>query len=204
MTQTGLSLGTPQYMSPEQATGERTIDARSDIYALAAVTYEMLVGEPPFTGPTVQAILSRVMTEEPRPIVAQRKSIPDHVEYAVMRGLEKLPADRWGSAREFAAALHGGVSGTVSRRAESRARTPWPMRLRDPLVLALAGVTIASLAFGVVARRNAPREALDVLRFTIPAVQSERANSLGYGTLAVSPDGRQVVYMGLGDDSVSS
>src|SRR5690348_11671854 len=83
MTQTGLSLGTPQYMSPEQATGERTIDARSDLYALAAVTYEMIVGEPPFTGPTVQAILARVMTEEPRSIVAQRKSIPEHVDYAV-------------------------------------------------------------------------------------------------------------------------
>src|SRR5215212_9160326 len=99
MTQTGLSLGTPQYMSPEQAMGERTIDARSDVYALGAVTYEMLVGEAPFTGPTVQAILARVMTEEPRPLVAQRKAIPDHVEEAVLRALEKLPADRWTSAR---------------------------------------------------------------------------------------------------------
>ncbi|HYW49113.1 MAG TPA: serine/threonine-protein kinase, partial [Gemmatimonadaceae bacterium] len=65
MTQTGLSLGTPQYMSPEQAMGERTIDQRSDLYALAAVTYEMIVGEPPFTGPTVQAIVARILTEEP-------------------------------------------------------------------------------------------------------------------------------------------
>ena len=105
MTQTGLSLGTPQYMSPEQALGERTIDARSDIYALAAVTYEVLVGEAPFTGPIVQAILARVMSEEPRSLVVQRKAIPDHVDDAVMRGLEKLPADRWPSAREFAAAL---------------------------------------------------------------------------------------------------
>ena len=76
----------------------------------------MLVGEPPFTGPTVQTILARVMTEEPRPIVVQRKAIPDHVEYAVMRGLEKLPADRWGSAREFAAALHGGTSAAAPHR----------------------------------------------------------------------------------------
>src|SRR5205085_9017945 len=66
MTQTGLSLGTPQYMAPEQAMGERTIDARSDVYALGAVTYEMLAGEPPFTGPTVQAIVARLMSEEPR------------------------------------------------------------------------------------------------------------------------------------------
>src|SRR5918994_408908 len=65
MTQTGLSLGTPQYMSPEQAMGEKTLDARSDIYALGAVTYEILVGEPPFTGPTVQTIVAKVLTERP-------------------------------------------------------------------------------------------------------------------------------------------
>src|SRR5688500_20307492 len=95
LTQTGLSLGTPQYMSPEQAMGERTIDARSDLYALGAVTYEMLVGEPPFTGPSVQAIVARLVTEEPRPIGIQRKAVPGHVEGAVLRALEKLPADRF-------------------------------------------------------------------------------------------------------------
>ena len=88
MTQTGLSLGTPQYMSPEQATGERTIDARSDIYALGAVLYEMLVGEAPFTGPSVQAIVARVLTEEPRSISVQRKAVPAGVEDAVLRALE--------------------------------------------------------------------------------------------------------------------
>ncbi len=206
MTQTGLSLGTPQYMSPEQALGERSIDARSDLYALAAVTYEMLVGEAPFTGPTVQAILARVMTEEPRPIVAQRRSIPDHLEYAVMRGLEKLPADRWASAHQFASALLGGPSGasagvaTPRLRSDARARPSWKARLRDPLMLGVAAVAVASLGFALSARHNAPRESLHVLRFTIPALQSERANSLGYGTLAISPDGRELVYMGLGDD----
>jgi serine/threonine-protein kinase len=107
MTQTGLSLGTPQYMSPEQAMGERTVDARSDLYALGAVTYEMLVGEPPFTGPSVQAIVARLVTEEPRSIGIQRKAVPEHVEGAVLRALEKLPADRFASAGEFAAALAG-------------------------------------------------------------------------------------------------
>src|SRR5688500_1051681 len=105
MTQTGLSLGTPQYMSPEQAMGERSVDARSDLYALGAVTYEMLVGEPPFTVPSVQAIVARLVTEEPRPIGIQRKAVPGHVEGAVLRALEKLPADRFASAAEFAAAL---------------------------------------------------------------------------------------------------
>ena len=206
MTQTGLSLGTPQYMSPEQAMGERTIDARSDLYSLAAVTYEMLVGEPPFTGPTVQTILARVMTEEPRPIVSQRKSIPDHVEYAVMRGLEKLPADRWGSARAFAAALIAAPGTPPARVTTSRtrgtARAPilWRERLRDPLVLTLAALTFASVGFAAWTRRTAPRDVAGVVRFTIPALQSEQANSLGLATLAISPDGRTLVYMAVGDD----
>jgi serine/threonine-protein kinase len=105
MTQTGLSLGTPQYMAPEQAMGERAIDGRADIYALGAVTYEMLVGEPPFTGPTVQAIVARVMTESPRPVTGQRRSVQGNVNAAVLRALEKLPADRFHTAAEFSAAL---------------------------------------------------------------------------------------------------
>jgi serine/threonine protein kinase len=105
LTQTALSLGTPQYMSPEQAMGERSITARSDVYALGAVTYEMLAGEAPFTGPTVQAIVARLMAEAPRPLSGQRRSIPPHVEAAVLRALEKLPADRFVTAAEFATAL---------------------------------------------------------------------------------------------------
>ena len=206
MTQTGLSLGTPQYMSPEQAMGERSIDPRSDLYSLAAVTYEMLVGEPPFTGPTVQTILARVMTEEPRAMVGQRKAIPDQVEFAVMRGLEKLPADRWGSAREFAAALRSDASAphgnaTASRnRVEGPSRLSWKARLRDPVTLTLAGVAIASAAFSVSALRGASRENTEVVRFTIPALSSDRANSLGYATLAISRDGRSLVYVGLSED----
>src|SRR5688572_1111327 len=105
MTQTGLSLGTPQYMAPEQAAGEKGVDARADIYALGAVTYEMLAGEPPFTGPTAQAVVARALTEDPRPLAPQRRSVPPHVEAAVMTALEKLPADRFAHAADFAAAL---------------------------------------------------------------------------------------------------
>ena len=107
MTETGMSLGTPHYMSPEQAMGEREITARSDIYALGAMTYEMLIGEPPFTGPTAQAIVAKVMTEKPAPLIARRERIPPAVEDAVLTALEKLPADRFGSAAEFSAALNG-------------------------------------------------------------------------------------------------
>ena len=105
MTETGMSLGTPHYMSPEQAMGEREITARSDVYALGAMTYEMLVGEPPFTGPTAQAIVAKVMTAEPAGLTAQRRSVPAAVEDAVLTALAKLPADRFATAAEFAAAL---------------------------------------------------------------------------------------------------
>src|SRR5690349_11529014 len=84
MTQTGLSLGTPQYMSPEQAMGERTIDARSDLYALGAVVYEMLTGDPPFRGSTVQAIVAKVLTEKPAPLIARRERVTPAVEHAVL------------------------------------------------------------------------------------------------------------------------
>ncbi|MDQ2668570.1 MAG: serine/threonine protein kinase, partial [Gemmatimonadota bacterium] len=121
-TQTGMSLGTPQYMSPEQASAERTIDGRSDIYALGAVLYEMLSGEPPHTGHTMQAIIARVMTETPRALRSARASIPEHVAEATERALAKLPADRFDTAQQFAAALTAGPVDVVSgARMASRA-----------------------------------------------------------------------------------
>ncbi|MGH7499969.1 MAG: serine/threonine-protein kinase, partial [Gemmatimonadales bacterium] len=104
MTETGMSLGTPHYMSPEQAMGEREITARSDVYALGCVTYEMLMGEPPFTGPTAQAIVAKAMTEKAPSLTARRNRIPAAVEDAVLTALEKLPADRFATAAQFAAA----------------------------------------------------------------------------------------------------
>ena len=105
VTQTGLSLGTPQYMSPEQATGDRVIDARSDLYSLAAMTYEMLVGDPPHVASTAQAIVAKLLTERPASVQVARPTVGDAVAYAIERGLEKLPADRWSGAAEFAEAL---------------------------------------------------------------------------------------------------
>ena len=116
VTQTGLSLGTPQYMSPEQATGDRTLDARSDIYAMGAVLYEMLAGEPPFTGATVQAIIAKVITERPRSLRSARDTVPEPLDAAVTKALAKLPADRWASAHDFADALRGSASGTIRER----------------------------------------------------------------------------------------
>src|SRR5439155_25213690 len=98
LTETGLSLGTPQYMSPEQATGDRALDARSDIYSLASVLYEMLAGEPPHTGPTVQSVIAKVLTDRPRPLRALRDAVPPSLESAVQKALAKVPADRFASA----------------------------------------------------------------------------------------------------------
>jgi serine/threonine-protein kinase len=123
MTETGMSLGTPHYMSPEQAMGEREISPRSDIYALGAMTYEMLLGEPPFTGPTAQAIVAKVMTEKPARLIPRRPRIAAAVEDAVLTALEKLPADRFGSAAEFSAAL-GGAGGRPDRRPDATTARP--------------------------------------------------------------------------------
>ena len=124
MTETGMSLGTPQYMSPEQAMGEREITARSDVYALGSVLYELLIGEPPFTGPTAQAIVAKVLTGEPAPLSAARRTIPPHVEAAVLQALEKLPADRFASAADFAAALANPAFTSTRAIAPSPARRP--------------------------------------------------------------------------------
>src|SRR5207253_7208384 len=108
LTETGTTLGTPAYMSPEQAAGERTIDHRSDIYSLGCVIYEALAGEPPFTGPTAQSIIARRFTETPRPLRELRETVPEGVERAVAKALAKSPADRFGSAMEFGRALRDG------------------------------------------------------------------------------------------------
>ncbi|MGH7514979.1 MAG: protein kinase domain-containing protein [Gemmatimonadales bacterium] len=122
LTETGTTLGTPAYMSPEQAAGERTIDHRSDIYSLGCVIYEALAGEPPFTGPTAQAIIARRFTEAPRPLRQVRETVPAAIDAAVAKALAKSPADRFGSAAELARALAEGTTG--SRTVEAPRAAP--------------------------------------------------------------------------------
>ncbi|MEP7175945.1 MAG: protein kinase [Gemmatimonadales bacterium] len=110
LTQTGMSLGTPAYMSPEQASGDHVIDGRSDIYSLGCMLYEMLTGEPPFTGPTVQAVIVKRFTENPRPIRGLRPDVPEEVEAALLRALARAPGERFAAAAQFAQALS--VEGT--------------------------------------------------------------------------------------------
>src|SRR5213596_1428027 len=147
MTESGMSLGTPHYMSPEQAMGERELTARSDVYALGAVLYEMLVGEPPFTGPTAQAIVAKVVTETPRPLISQRHTVPPHIEAAVLMALEKLPADRFASTAAFADALaHPSIMAAHgARTAAVRESGAWDPHLWRRLTVATA---VLAVAFG--------------------------------------------------------
>jgi eukaryotic-like serine/threonine-protein kinase len=192
MTQTGLSLGTPQYMAPEQAMGERTVDGRADIYATGAVLYEMLTGEPPFTGASVQAIVAKVMTERPMSPRVVRDTIPAHVEAAVLRALAKLPADRFASAALFADAL------TNATAVHTETVLPTGRRSR-PRVLAMAGVALAGLvggfALGMLLR---PRPVSRVERFELPITIARQLLTLGGGSagFALAPDGSRVVYGG--------
>jgi serine/threonine-protein kinase len=113
-TATGLAIGTPAYMSPEQALGDAAVDARSDVYALGCVLYEMLAGEPPYTGPTPQAIVARQLAEPVRSLRIVREAVPDQLERAVMRALARVPADR------FPSATAPGWEAAVRRRPDGR------------------------------------------------------------------------------------
>ena len=186
MTETGMSLGTPHYMSPEQAMGQREITARSDVYALGAVAYEMLIGDPPFTGSTAQAIIAKVMTEKPAGLRRQRERVPDAVENAVLTALEKLPADRFATAAEFAAALRGDGSGatrfgaSASSRLAPRSEAP-PAPCRAGLALLAVGVLAGGWVWG---HRTAASVSFLQRTFRDEAIYNAR----------FAPDGKTIVY----------
>ncbi|MDX2263201.1 MAG: protein kinase [Gemmatimonadales bacterium] len=145
ITQTGLAIGTPQYMSPEQASGASDLDGRSDIYALGCVLYEMLAGEPPFTGPTAQAVIVRSMTETPRPIEQTRTTIAPSVSVVLNRALAKSPADRYADAgamvKALVAAERDTNSGVVTIPTVARRGVrPWQIGLAAAAVLAVGAV----------------------------------------------------------------
>ena len=200
MTESGMSLGTPHYMSPEQAMGEREITVRSDIYALGCVLYEMLTGQPPFEGATAQAIVARVLTESPRALRPQRKSVPPHVEAAVLTALEKLPADRFESARAFVDALgdpgYTGASGAATRVVPSPAGVSPPSRPRWLLTTALA---LASAGAGLVAgwavwSQPSPAFPPAVLRYMLALPDSAGLADAIATVLAYAPDGSVFAY----------
>jgi len=187
MTETGTSIGTPHYMSPEQATADREITGRADIYSLASVLYEMLTGEPPHTGSTAQAVIMKIIADTPRPVSELRKSVPPNVAAAVMMALEKLPADRFGSAKAFADALADpAFAGT---HAAQPTRTTGAKTA--PLPWALLGATLLALLYVIMSRPTTSSEP-PLVRASLDMA----ANQAITGPLGISEDGRFVAIEG--------
>jgi serine/threonine-protein kinase len=212
MTETGLSLGTPHYMSPEQASADRDLSARSDVYSLGCVLYEMIAGQPPHTGPSAQSVLVRIMTETPRSLTEVRHTVPLHVASAVAKAVEKLPADRFESAQAFAAALEDPsftytarpVSGTgaASGGHPAEGSVPGGARggaargTRRNLVLGAAAVLLATATF-VAGRASVPPSEQPVTRFRITLPEGVSPLSVCCGPIeTVSPDGEWLVFVG--------
>jgi serine/threonine-protein kinase len=203
MTETGMSLGTPHYMAPEQAMGEKEITPRADVYALGCVLYEMLAGEPPFTGPTAQAIIARVMTEAPRSLTLQRHTVPQYLEAVVRKALEKLPADRFASAAQLADALaHPGsiplmpaMTGAMPAGDAAVTRRDRSRRLAiEAAIVVLAVASGAALWRWLGPSQRSPVH--PVVRFGIQLPRDAEPVGATGSTIAFAPDGSRIVYVG--------
>ncbi len=196
LTETGLSLGTPHYMSPEQAAADRDLTPRSDLYSLACVLYEMLAGDPPHTGPSAQVILMRILTEEPRPVTDVRRAVPPLVAAALAKALEKLPADRFDSVATFEKALADAAFSYERRTglhtgAVAAAQTttrPW---LRDPRSIAALVALFAVLALATwVLQLQSAGPAPFPMRMNLDV--GDAASSDDRIFFDISPDGRTI------------
>ncbi len=207
MTETGLSLGTPHYMSPEQATAEKELTNRSDIYSLGSVLYEMLTGSPPHVGASAQQIIMKIVTEDAAPVTNVRKSVPPQVAAAVAKSVEKLPADRFASAHEFAEALQGRgellAPGGRTAMGLRPATIGWRTRLKDPMVLVPTLVAVAALAAAIRLAGRPQTPALPPIRFVLSSTDSTRPRDNFPWPAAISPDGSKVVYS-VGQSSAST
>jgi serine/threonine-protein kinase len=192
MTETGLSLGTPHYMSPEQATADRHITNRSDIYSLGSVLYESLTGEPPHTGSSVQMIIMKIVTDVARPVRELRKAVPPHVAAAVAKALEKLPADRFDSAKAFAEALHNpAFTSPVTSATNVGAARVASRRVALPTLMAVA-LLIGALAIWGWVR---PSRTTPVSRYPTTLGATGAPDGLTFAVeAALSPDGASLVF----------
>src|SRR6185437_683879 len=192
LTQTGLSLGTPQYMSPEQATGDRTVDARSDLYSLASVLYEMLVGDPPVTGSNAQVMIAKLMTERPTHVRVLRDTVPEAVDAAIAKALSKTPADRFASAGDFVRALEAGMkpeAATVARPAGGGSRSS----AFKVAVAALIVAAVAAVAIGVWTMRGRSTPVVGSQASLSSKTQLTVSGGIYYP--AISPDGKQLAFV---------
>ncbi|HYV98739.1 MAG TPA: protein kinase [Gemmatimonadaceae bacterium] len=198
MTETGLSLGTPHYMSPEQATADKDITARSDQYSLACVLYEMLGGSPPHMGGNAQQIIMRIITDAARPVTDLRKSVPPNVDAALARALEKVPADRFESTKAFADAL--GASGftySTHTRAHAYAGQGAQRSRRPALIAASAAMLVLVGVAGGAAFGKRGHEERSVVRFPLALPGSLRitTNINDDAPFALSPDGKMIAMV---------
>lgn len=196
MTETGLSVGTPYYMAPEQATGDQQVGPVADVYSLACVLHELLVGEPPFGGSTAQAVLANVLTADPPRTAEVRRTVPAHVDAAIRKALAKLPADRFGSAVAFAEAL-----GDPSFRYEAGG-APASSRSTSRLLLVVAVVAMV-LGGGALAGLGLLRPDREAPHFQIPMRFAEDQALAGQGQFEISADGRVIVYQGVGREGMT-
>ena len=189
MTETGLSLGTPHYMSPEQATADKDLTGRSDVYSLASVLYETLAGDPPHTGSSAQQIIMKIIAEPVQPVTAVRKSVPSNVAAAIAKALEKLPADRFESARAFSDALKepNFAYGTTAmpRPASVGTRSPKFVFIGG-VALAAAGVALA--LWGMQRGSHADPVPVVALTLELPDARPD------LGRFAVSQDGARFAF----------
>ncbi len=201
MTETGLSLGTPQYMSPEQATAEKEISARSDQFALAIVLYEMLTGAPPFTGASAQQIIMKIITEPAPDVSSVRQTVPPAVADAVARALEKLPADRFASVAAFATAL------AAHDVAPSRARTAAGGRSARGTAatgawraIAIASLLVAAVSTALAIRAATSRETgiTERVEFAYRPILSQP----DWPNVAITGDGRRIAQVVRDDDGI--
>ncbi len=201
ITETGLSIGTPHYMSPEQAMGDRELDSRSDIYSLGAMLYEMLAGEPPYQGSSAQAIVAKVITEKAPQVTATRDTVPVHINAAIIKALNKMPADRFATAATFADALTN-VGFTVPSTVGVPSAEPTPstgiVRFAWPAIAIIMTATA-----GWALTRSSPAPAAPVIRYELDVPELEAGLVTNFGSnIAISPDGKRFVYTGANDDGV--
>ncbi len=194
MTETGTSIGTPHYMSPEQATADKELTGRADIYSLASVLYEMLTGDPPHTGSSAQQVIMKIIADVPRPVTELRKSVPPNVAAALSQALEKLPADRFESAKAFADAL-GDATFT---RLGSYATVAGPTASARYWIAAAAVVALTTGWFVGRSSVRSDRVATPVTRFTVPVPTGYQMTEQEAADLALSPDGQTLVYVTAG------